>query len=284
MKMRKVKWTVAVMAILVIVWNLTALYVDMQLQKEEHTTAYSGCHKIWTSRGLYHSHAEQNSVTALKRAFDAGALGAEFDFAYDVKKQDYFISHGHPKKDAEGNYIYPKKDGQILSLEHLMTAVGAGHYFWYDYKNLEHMDDADMTKAIIRLKEITQQGGLRERVYIEASNPLALQNYTHAGFKTILGIHPLPESNIFSSIVVTAFKMAYYFTDITALAMPYGKENNPIYGPKTQEELKGIPVFLFHVPNKKALLSELIEQKDVRVILVGRDKSIDRFDITGCRK
>ena len=282
--MRALKTTLIVVAVLSLMWNLTIAYVDAQLSKRTYPNMYDNCNKIWSSRGLYNSYKERNSISSFKRAFEHGAIGAEVDFSYDAKMNRFVVGHGHPKKDAEGNYIYAKKDGIILTLEKLFDAVGEGHSFWLDYKNLEHLSTDETKSAIKRLKEITAYHHLRERLYIEASNPLALPSYTEAGFKTILGIHPLPEGSFFSSLVINGYKVAYFFNDITAIAMPYGSVERPIYAHQTEQILKGIPVFLFHVPDETLLLQQLLDDKDVRVLLVGRDRSIDRFSIRACKK
>jgi hypothetical protein len=271
-----------VAALLVFLWNIAVWYVDDQLEKRDFSGVYDSCHKIWSSRGLYNTRDERNSITAFERAFGRGANGAEVDFHYDVKSDRFIISHGHPKKDANGDYIYPKKEGRILTLEALFKAAGEGHYFCLDYKNLEHLTAAETEQAINRLLSITEDEALRDRLYIEASNPLALSEYTDAGFKTILGIHPLNEKNIFSSVVVNAYKIAYCFNHITAVAMPYGSVENPVYGKRAEERFGAIPVFLFHVPAEELLLNDLMHKNSVRVILAGRDKSIDRFAINNC--
>ncbi|MDA3947322.1 MAG: hypothetical protein PF439_11655, partial [Helicobacteraceae bacterium] len=177
-----------------------------------------------------------------------------------------------------------KKDGKILTWEALFKAAGEGQYFWLDYKNLEHLTAAETKEAIKRLLFITEEGSIRERLYIEASNPLALSKYTDAGFKTILGIHPLPEQNLAASIVINAYKIGYYFNNITALAMAYGSVENPIYGHNTEKSLASIPVFLFHVPDNVSLLQDLADKSNVKVILAGRDKSINRFQINNCKE
>ena len=185
-------------------------------------------------------------------------------------------------KRNDGTLIYTKKDGKLLTMEKLLQTVGEGHYFWLDYKNLDKLSDKETQAGIERLLSITQ-GSIRNRIYIEGSNPLRLSMYTDAGFKTILGIHPLRESNPFSLIVINAFKIVYYFTNISGIALPYGSKDDPIYGEETAKSLASIPVFLFHVPDDKELLYKLVDKKSVRVILVGRDLSINRFDINACK-
>jgi len=283
MKMSKKRISIVVIALVVIIWNATVYYVDMELEKRSYENVYNSCHKIWTSRGLYNSHDERNSITSFQRAFDHGATGAEVDFSYDVKMHRFIVGHGHPKPDADGNLVYPKKDGQLLTLEVLFETVGDGHYFWLDYKNLGQLTAEESDEAIVRLQQISQKGELDEHLYIEGSNPLKLSRYTEAGFKTILGIHPLPEEHLLSGITRSAYKLAYYFSNTTAMAMPYAKHGKAIYGNTGRDDFGLIPVFLFHVADEEELLLKLVQQQEVRVILAGRDISIDRFEINSCQ-
>ena len=275
--------SILLLSVLVLVWNLTVNYVDHELQKNRYTSIYSSCHKVWAARGLYNDHSEQNSIVSMQRAFTAGALGVEVDFYYDIKMDRFIISHNKPVKGGDGNLIYTKKNGKLLTMETLLETVGEGHYFWFDYKNLDKLSIQETKMAIARLLSITQSSNIQERIYIEGSNPLRLSMYTDAGFKTILGIHPLRESNLFSPIVVNGYKIAYYFTNISGVALPYGAIDDPVYGEETAKSLSAIPLFLFHVPDDKDLLHKLIELDDVRVLLVGRDMSIDRFNINKCK-
>ena len=123
---------------------------------------------------------------------------------------------------------------------------------------------------------------MSERVYIEGSNPYYLSSYTQAGFKTILGIHPLPEQNWLANLSVNVYKVAYYFSDITVLAMPYGALDNPKYSEQAAKSLSSIPMFLFHVPIDMTLFASLLKNDNVRVFLAGRDMSVNYFDMTAC--
>ncbi len=250
--------SILLLSVLVLVWNLTVNYVDHELQKNRHASVYSSCHKVWAARGLYNDHSEQNSIVSMQRAFTAGALGVEVDFYYDIKMDRFIISHNKPVKGGDGNLIYTKKNGKLLTMEMLLEMVGEGHYFWFDYKNLDKLSIQETKMAIARLLSITQSS-------------------------TILGIHPLRESNLFSSIAVNGYKIAYYFTNISGVALSYGAIGDPIYGEETVKSLSAIPLFLFHVPDDKDLLHKLIELDDVRVLLVGRDMSINRFNINKCK-
>jgi hypothetical protein len=276
----------ATVLFLVVLYNVTVFYIDQNMQEKLSTRpTYDSCHKIWAARGLYDFREEQNSVVAMKRAFSLGAQGAEVDFHYDIDMNRFVISHDHPKKGEDGKYIYPDKGEGILTLEDFLQAVGRGHYFWLDYKNLGKLSKEETKTAIDRLLEITDFDNIRERLYIEGSNPLLLEMYTNAGFRTILGIHPLPGSNVFSSIVINGYKIAYYFKNITALAMPYGKKvDDPIYDSSAKQNLKGVPVFIFHTPDDEQLLHSLMDHSDIRVVLVGKDLSINRYAIDACKE
>jgi len=269
--------------LLVITYQGLVIYVDKQLQKQSHENVYNSCHKIWSARGIYKDYVNQNSIGSFKKAFSMGSIGAEVDLYYDVETDRFIISHDRPKKDESGKLIYTKKDGRILTLEILLREVGEGHYFWIDYKNLNRISPEETNQAIARLLKITESGTIRERLYLEGSHPQRLSMYTDAGFKTIFGIHPPYEGNLLSSFTINIYKMAYYFNNISAIAMSYGLLEDPAYGPDTQEMLKAVPVFLFHVPDDEKLINTLKEKQDVRVMLIGRDISLDRASMNDCK-
>ncbi|TEW44236.1 hypothetical protein [Psychromonas algicola] len=269
--------------LILIIYNVTNFYVDAQISQIKRKDIYNDCHKIWSARGIYTSKEEQNSIAALQKAFELGALGAEFDFYYDTKLDKFIVSHSPPKKDKDGNLIYLKKNGELLTLEKLFKAVGDGHYFWLDYKNLDRISSAETKRSIVRLNEISKNNSLKDRLYLEGSNPFRLADYSDAGFKTLFAGRPLPENNIFATISANLFKMAYYFNNLSAITMKYGDKNNPYYGQKAESALKGVPIFLFHVDDDESLLKELVKKEDVRVMLAGRDKSLNRFYINNCQ-
>jgi len=270
------------MMLVVVAWNVTVAYIDSKLQHKENQDVYASCHKIWAARGLYNSLAEQNSIVSMQRAFEHGAKGAEVDFHYDVKMGIFIVSHDHPTHDGDGNLVYTKKDGKLLTLQAFFAAVGDGHWFWLDYKNLDKLSVTETDDAIKRLSEITQEGDIRERLYIEGSNPLRLSLYTDAGFKTILGIHPLRDNNPFASIEMNAYKIAYSFRNITGIAMAYGRVGARGYGETAEKLFGSIPIFLFHVPDQQELLYDLMEKPNVRVVLVEKGRSLNRYAINAC--
>jgi len=249
-------------------YNLTLIYVDKNLPNklsQINKKVFSDCHKIWSSRGIYRSKAEQNSIISFKRAIKAGYIGFEVDVYYDKNGDRFIISHGRPKS----------LDGDFLTLEKLFEALGSSkYYFWLDYKNLDRLGKEATLKSIKKLDEILKKYNLKEHLYIEGSNPLTLNIYAKNGFKTLMGFYPLPQTNILGSLLSNTYKLLYYFSDVTALSVQYGKEKNPKYSKILQKNLKGIPQFLFHVPVNKVLIKDLYKKDDVRVMLVGRDQSV----------
>lgn len=261
-------------------------YVEHQLEKTSHEGAYNDCNKIWSARGLYDVRAEENSLLSIGRAVDAGAKGVEVDFFYYPEDDRFYVDHGWLEKDENGNF--PK--GAPLTLETLFAEQSQLHY-WLDYKNLGRLSDEDTQRAIARLTKISQVDNVKDRLYIEGSNPLVLGIYTRAGFKTILAMDLLPMSNPLSEPLINLYKMVYYFSDITVVASRHGalsgfkyQPEKTHYSPKIAEQLSGVPYFLFHTPNDEQTLQALMKDPTIRAILVGRDTSENRFDLTACEK
>jgi len=215
--MNKKRFFIGLLIMVVVIYNGVVVYVDKQLENRAHVDVYDSCHKVWAARGLYNQRSEQNTPKAMSRAFSLGANGAEVDVHYDLKTERFIVSHDHPVKGADGELVYSKKNGAILLLEDFFKAVGKDRYFWLDFKNLGQLDNEQTALVINHLETITRFDSIKERLYIEGSNPLLLSMYTDAGFKTILGIHPIRESLFASSFVINVFKMGYYFNNITRI-------------------------------------------------------------------
>jgi len=260
-------------------YNGVLFYVEMHIDQKDHSKVYNDSHITWSARGIYDSYATQNSIDSFKKAFDAGYMGAEVDCYYDEYLDKFIVSHDRKKVKDKKQYHYNLKQGKLLTLEKLFTTLGKNHYFWIDYKNLDRLHTKETLQAIKRLNKITNIYHLKERIYLEGSTPNHLQYYSDAGYKTLFAFGPLPNNHIFSSISSNIYKIVYYFYDLSAIAIQYGSIENPKYGEDSQRNLKGIPTFLFHVPNDTALLKKLTKNKDIRVLLVGRDLSINRTDI-----
>ena len=259
---------------LILLYNLALYYVNNY--KKERSIPLNSCSKIWSSRGIYNSHDEQNSLVSFSRAFQSGYKGVEVDAYYNKEQNRFIISHANPKKN--------KLTKELFTLEDLFKKLGKGHLFWLDFKNLDKLSTTETKAAIKRLNTIMQPLNLKQRVYIEGSNPLKLQLYTQNGFLTLFAFSPLKQSSIFSSISSNFYKIIYYMFDISAIAMPYGKKDNPKYNQNTQKNLKGIPTFLFHIPADVTLVKQLLEKKDLKVLLVGRDQSISMSYLNRCDK
>jgi len=259
-------------------------YTAEKLESKDFSQAYNDCHKVWSARGLYAHLPEQNSLKSLQKAFDSGAQGVEIDLHYDVEMKKFILSHDHPYRDKNGKLVYTLKENKLLTLEKVFQTFGSKYYFWLDYKNLGKLNKNETTDAISRLKEITRHNNIKDRIYIEGTHPLLLPKYTKAGFKTIFDIQPLPEKYFTTTLVINAYKFAYARGDFTVIGMHYGHLDKPVYAEKTQKLLGDIPVFLYHVPDDTSLLRKLIHNQQVRVLLVGRDSSLNRFSITNCEE
>ncbi len=247
-----------------------------------HNNAYDNCNKIWSARGLYSDRSTENTIESFQKAFAAGAKGAEVDFFYDPETQVFYVTHDSIVRNPDGSI----EDPNALTLEQLLSYFGNQYYWWLDYKNLGRITSEQTQAAIRRLQVIMDKNqGLKEKVYIEGSNPLMVSEYTRAGFKTILALDLLPASNPLSEYLVNLYKIAYYFSDITVVASRATHRvnpENPKYTTRIQEQFSNIPIFLFHTPDDPKYLQELMDDPLVRVILVGAGQSIDRFDISNC--
>jgi len=273
----------SILIIFILLYLLSLFYTQDKLKNKNFTNTYNGCNKIWSARGLYDGKdISQNSLDSLNKAFSLGAVGAEIDLHYDVNMKKFIISHDHPIKDSNGKLMYTQKDGKLLTLEEVFNKFGKNQYFWLDYKNLGDISNKDTDNAISRLLDITKNNNIRERIYIEGTHPFKLAKYTDAGFNTIFDIQPLPESSITTNVVLNLYKAFFARGDFTVIAMHYGDLNNPTYGEKTKELLGDIPLFLYHIPDNRQLLNNLLDNPQVRVMLVGRDINSDSFTMNQC--
>lgn len=269
------KWLFYFVIIVAIVYRVTLWYVDRHIEdRVAKKEVFSDYHKIWSSRGMYGGDIKQNSLESFAKAIDAGYIGFEVDFYYEPMYDRFVVSHDRAIND-DGKPAYNLKDGKLLTLEVLFRTLGEGKYFWLDYKNLDRLNKVNTQKAIQRLDKISKTNHIKDRLYLEGCTPWTLNKYEDAGFKTLLSFHPLPKSHILTSLSSNFFKIVYYFSKSTALAMQYGKYDNPKYNKITQKNLKGIPQFLFHVPTDTTLLQNLVSLDDVRMLLAGRDESVD---------
>ncbi len=252
---------------------LTIGWVDHNLAQRTHANVYDEPYKVWATRGLVTDGSDgspvrvRNSIESISYAFSQGARGTEVDIFYDPKKSKFIVSHSRG---------YEKPNGSLLPLDALFDAVGEDGYFWLDWKKLRHLKRNQLQAALTRLKQITDRGTLRDRVYVEGEAPFSLLVVRQAGFQTIYDCRPLLDSNILGPVIVDVFKAIYYFGGFTAIGMNSGTRNEPIFGPNTRCLLRNIPVFIYHVPDDLEFLKELASYSNVRVIIIRQD--INRFE------
>ncbi len=241
-------------------------YIDYRLARTTFSAGYDDNRKIWSARGIYGDGVDENSIQSIGHAFSEGALGVEVDVFYDVKMNDYIVSH---------NYPYELKNGKILPLSELFEALGDDHYFWLDFKKLRRLKGAEVTAAVQRLKAISKRNNLHQRIYVEGEAPTNLIVFRRAGFHTIFDTHPATDNCLFAGFMISIYKMFYYFGNHTVMGMEYGELGNPVYGKKSRKRLGRIPVFLYHVPVDEDLVDELLSIHSVKAFIVGNNQSVN---------
>ena len=252
-------------------------YVDDQLKNRNAPGLYNDCHKVWATRGLVSEGdlsltSSGNSIKTIRLAFQEGAKGSEVDIFYDVTLEQYIVSH---------NYPYQSLKGELLTLETLFNNIGHEYYIWLDLKKLGRLTKPEVKLAVERLRVITKQAKLQHKVYIEGEDPVNLSFYRDAGFKTIFDTQPLTEDYWVSTFVINIYKIAYYFYDFTVMGLNSGAMDNPIYGKEAEQQLKSIPLFIYHVPDDEEHIQRLANISNIKVIL-DTDHSANRFYIKGC--
>lgn len=266
-----------VLILLVLSYFSMKFYVNHQLAKRSYTDAYNNCHKIWATRGLVENGlpvppSNGNSIKTIQAAFQHGADGSEIDLFFDPERKQFIISHDFP---------YNLKEGELLTLEKLLSNIEGDNYLWLDFKKLRKLDAQSADNAVARLQSITQTRNWKERIYIEGADPVNLGKFRHGGFKTLFDVHPLPDSEPFTAFVLTIYKAAFYFGDFTVMGMKHGDLDAVVYGPDAKKQLGNIPLFIYHTPDDPALLRDLLATNSVRVILM-QDHTLNRFDIDNC--
>ena len=252
-------------------------WVDHQLAQRKNVGVFDDPHKVWAARGLVLGgpkivrHGDQNSIPAIRLAFDRGAKGVEVDVFFEPTLSKYVVSHDRP---------YNLKDGTLLTLGPLLDALGERGHFWLDFKKLRHLDQDQLRAAIAELENLTARGNLKSRFYVEGEDPLNLHAFQQAGFHTIYDTHPLPDSNPLTPLVSDLYKLIFYFGNHTVMGMNSGEGDRLIYGSETQRALRHVPMFIYHAPDDEQRLGELLDSSDVRVILVV-DHSLDRYGLRG---
>lgn len=259
--------------------------VDVGLSRRSAAGKSSGTfadpHKVWAPRGLVPESGDisptgdQNSIAAVQRAFESGATGVEIDVFFDTDMGLFVVSHDRP---------YNLKNGELLTLEPMLQAVGKLGYIWLDFKKLRHLDSAALAASVAELERLCAAWIPKNRMYVEGEAPLALASYARAGFPTIFDTHPLPDEHLITPLLVNLYKAVFYLFDFQVMGMNSGGSENSggsqtmIYGAETKAILHDLPVFLYHVPDEQQLLEELLELPAVRVILI-QDQRLNRYGL-----
>jgi len=264
---------------LTLIYLGTLSFVDQRLEERTFPNIYNNCNKIWATRGLvtdgYLEPASKgNTVESLLLAFKHNAKGSEIDVFFDPSLNKYIVSHDYP---------YNLKNGKLLSLEELITKIGTDNFIWLDLKKLGKLSNSQVKMAVARLDQISNLNSFKEKLYIEGEDPVNLGYFRDSGFNTIFDTQPLPQSYFISTFVLNFYKIAYYFGDFTVMSMNSGNIDNPIFSSKAEKLLTNIPMFLYHVPDDKTLLSRLSNIENVKVVL-NTDHSANRFNINNCKK
>lgn len=272
-KMSGLRWLLVICGLLMTGFIVIIGWVDYNLAQRTYDNVYNEPYKVWATRGLVTDGSDgspvrvRNSIESISYAFSRGARGTEVDVFYDPEMRTFIVSHS-PR--------YEKPNGALLTLDSLFDAVGQNGYFWLDWKKMRHLSEQQLQAAITRLKKITDTGTLRDRIFVEGEAPLSLLAVKQAGFQTMYDCRPMLDSNIINPVFIDVFKAIYYFADFTVLGMKSGTRVKAVYGPKTRNALRNIPIFLYHVPDDVELLKELASLSNVRVIIIRQD--VDRFD------
>ena len=215
-----------------------------------------------------------NTPATINNAFAHGAPGVEVDVYYDPALADFVVSHDFP---------YEKKvDGGLLMLGSLLAQTDPTKHYWLDFKRHGRLTRDQAEAAAARLTEIATTTGIaRERLWIEGTEPFNLMPFKRAGFSVIFDVHPPRDDHPLTPFVTQLHKVVYLLGGFTVMGMNYGTEEAPIYGPVARRLLGDIPVFLYHVPTDRDLLTRVAHLPQVRVLMAG-DHSANMYDIDAC--
>lgn len=278
--MRRALPTLVIILLITAGFIAAVRYVDRQLDGRSWPGVYDDCHKVWATRGLVLEGpaitptGTQNSIESIQLAFDRGARGTEVDVLFDTDMGKFIVSHDLP---------YNRKNGELLTLEDLFEHTGGGGYFWIDFKKIRKLSDEELDASVDEMERLANRFGIKKWIYVEGEAPFSLAAYRDAGFNTIYDIHPRSDGNLFTPAIIGLYKLVFHFGDFTVMAMNYGPMDDPKYGPRTQELLGEIPLFIYHIEDDPEALERLLKIKGVRVILV-RDHSVDRYQLSACQK
>lgn len=266
------------LVLLVVAYFLGVAALDRALAAEDHSRAYSDCHKVWATRGLVApglslDATAGNTPATVNAAFAHGAPGVELDVYYDPALADFVVSHDYP---------YLRRDGALLMLDRLLAQTDPSKHYWLDFKRHGRLTRAQAEAAAARLGTIATSTGIApSRIWVEGTEPFNLMPFARAGFSIIFDVHPPADDHLLTPLATQLHKTVYLLGGFTVMGMNYGTSTAPIYGPVARQLLGDIPVFLYHVPTERALLRELARIPQVRALMAG-DHSANVYDIDAC--
>ncbi|WP_100642644.1 hypothetical protein [Alteromonas facilis] len=275
--MKKRYVALAILVTCIVGYHIAVAYVDKQLAQRQSALALDYCDKAWSTRGLVTDSSirlqQANSIDAINLAIDNGAQGVEVDVYFDVELGQYVVSHDRP---------YNLKNGELLSLEKLFAHLQKPIYVWLDFKKLTRLNTEEVAQAVARLTKITTNTPMVSKVVIETEHPIKLAAFRDAGFMTMLDTQPLPQSYIGTAFVHNFYKLVYYFFDFTVMGTNYGELDDPVYNAISEQVLRHVPMFIYHVPNDKALITRLARMENVQVVL-NTEETANAFVLPGCK-
>lgn len=269
-------WLLSVAVLFYMGYVSTVFYVDKQLAHRAYANIVNDCNKVWSTRGLVTDTENRlndaNSIASINLALNLGAKGVEVDVYFDLELDRYIVSHDRP---------YNLKNGELLTLEALFEQIDEQAYIWLDFKKLTRLDEQGVQQAVERLHKITENTLSPTRIYIESEHPTKLLPFRRAGFQTLFDTQPLPYSYIGTEFVHNLYKIIFYFGGYSVMGIDYGTQQDPVYNMVSERVLANVPMFVYHVPNERTLITRLAQQANVRVIL-NADETVNMFDISAC--
>jgi len=232
------------------------LYVNFKVSNKGNS--FNGrSNNIWAHRGLVDSgNGEPNSIESIKIAIDLNINGVELDVFYDVKLDDFIVSHDYP---------YNYKNGSILLLDSVFSKFNSISY-WLDFKNLEKLSPKEVILSNNKLNFLIHKNKIsKKKLLIESVSVSNLSFYAKGGYYTSWWV--LPQKSKYLSILRNYnYKIKYIFNKYSSLSMPHK------YYERIKTSTGDIPVNLFTV-NDSLLIQKFIKDKKVQIILTDKTYS-----------
>lgn len=219
---------------------------------------FEGCQKAWAHRGFV-GEGQEDSIGSVQRAIARGASGVEIDVLYDADSGQFMVSHDRP---------YQTTNGQTLTLDQMLEAIGPQVYFWLDAKDLSGLWPWQANDAVNRLATVLARHGMTDRALVESRNPIYLGWLAERGVHTSYMISP-NEAGYSAPIFwgnVYVMKLAYTFGPFSALSM-----NDDRYTRTVQQAFGDEVPILVSTVNDRDAFELYAENPRIAVVLTDRD-------------